>query len=269
MLAQQRQERILAEIRRSGGARVGELTGLLAVSDMTVRRDLDVLARQGLVDKVHGGATLAAQLRSDEPGFEVKSAREQWEKQAIAVEAARLVQPGSAVALSAGTTTWALAQHLLDIPSLTVVTNSVRVAEVFQRRGGAGRTLILTGGVRTPSDALVGPVADGAIRSLHFDLLFIGCHGIDARAGLTSPNIAESETNRAFIRASRCVVVVADATKWNTVGLSSFADLDEVDVLVTDPGLPAEARRVLRERVGQLAVAEHAVADRLALPSLP
>ena len=104
---------------------------------------------------------------------------------------------------------------------------------------------MLTGGVRTPSDALVGPVAVAALRSLHVDWLFLGVHGIDERAGFTTPNLVEAETNRALIAAARQVVVTADSTKWGVVGLCSMARLDDVDVVVTDDGLDAEARRLL------------------------
>ena len=116
--------------------------------------------------------------------------------------------------------------------------------------------MVLTGGVRTPSDALVGPIADIAIRSLHVDQLFLGCHGIDPAAGLTTPNLAEAETNRAFVQAARRVTVVADHTKWGIVGLSSFADLDEVDTLITDGQLHPEARALLAEQVGELIIAD-------------
>ena len=94
------------------------------------------------------------------------------------------------------------------------------------------------------------------IRSLHFDMLFIGCHGIDPVAGLTTPNLAESETNRAFVRSARRVTVIADHTKWRIVGLSSFADLEDVDTLITDGELPAEARALLTDRVGELVIAD-------------
>ncbi|MFD8260377.1 DeoR family transcriptional regulator, partial [Streptomyces griseoluteus] len=122
------------------------------------------------------------------------------------------------------------------------------------RRPGAA-TGVLSGGVRTPSDSLVGPVADRAIAALHFDLLFLGVHGISAEAGLSTPNLAEAETNRQLVRSARRVVVVADHTKWGTVGLSSFAALDDVDTLVTDGGLPAEARAEISERLRRLVVA--------------
>ena len=263
LLAEQRRALILDEVRRRGGVRVNELTRRLNVSDMTVRRDLDALARQGVVEKVHGGAVPVVETSTHEPGFEAKSALELGAKEEIARTAARMVAPGTAIALSGGTTTFALAAQLLDVPDLTVVTNSVRVADVFHaaRRPGSGEarpgaaTVVLTGGVRTPSDALVGPVADQAIRSLHFDVLFLGVHGISVEAGLSTPNLAEAETNRRLVRSARRVVVLADHTKWGTVGLSSFARLDEVDTLVTDAGLSAQTRAEMAEHLPGLVVA--------------
>jgi DeoR/GlpR family transcriptional regulator of sugar metabolism len=261
MLARHRQSLILDDIRRAGSVRVSDLTQRLGVSDMTIRRDLEVLARSGLIEKVHGGAVLPGVPSSHEPGFEAKSGLEQPAKAAIASAAAELVTPGSAIGLSAGTTTFALAKRLAGIPGLTIVTNSVRVVTLFDdsRASGPARpgqaSVVLTGGVRTPSDALVGPIADLTIRSLHLDMLFLGCHGIDPVAGLTTPNLAEAETNRAFVQAARKVTVVADHTKWGIVGLSSFADLADVDTLITDPGLAQDARELVADRVGRLVIA--------------
>lgn len=261
LLAEQRRALILDEVRRRGGVRVNELTRRLSVSDMTVRRDLDALARQGVVEKVHGGAVAVSEASTHEPGFEAKARLELGAKEAIAKAAAQLVTPGTAIALSGGTTTYALARHLLDVPDLTVVTNSVRVADAFhlstRRPGGreGAATVVLTGGIRTPSDSLVGPVADRAIGSLHFDVLFLGVHGISVEAGLSTPNLAEAETNRQFVRSARRVVVVADHTKWGTVGLSSFAALDDVDILVTDAGIPQVLREEIAEHLTDLLVA--------------
>ncbi|MGW1541627.1 DeoR/GlpR family DNA-binding transcription regulator [Streptomyces sp. NPDC002309] len=270
LLAEQRRALILDEVRRRGGVRVNELTRKLGVSDMTVRRDLDALARQGVLEKVHGGAVPVPEASTHEPGFEAKSGLELSAKEDIAKAAAQLVAPGSAIALSGGTTTYALAHQLQEVADLTVVTNSVRVADVFhaaqrssgQRQGAA--TVVLTGGVRTPSDSLVGPVADQAIATLHFDVLFLGVHGISAEAGLSTPNLAEAETNRRLVQSARRVVVVADHTKWGTVGLSSFATLDQVDTLVTDSRLADEARQEIAEHLRQLIVAgEDESADEL------
>jgi DeoR/GlpR family transcriptional regulator of sugar metabolism len=257
MLAKQRQDRILAEVRRHGGVRVSDLVDILGVSDMTVRRDLDVLARKGLVDKVHGGASALGSRAADEPGFEVKSLREPAEKEAIAARAAELVRPGTAIGLSAGTTTWVLARRLREVPDLTVVTNSVQVLEELHQAAGASeQRVVLTGGIRTPSDALVGPLAVAALDALHLDLVFMGTHGMDDRSGFTTPNLMEAETNRALVRAARRLVVVADHSKWGVVGLSSFASPEEADVLVTDSGLDPSARERMAQRVGELVIAD-------------
>ena len=269
MLAKHRQALILQEVQGAGSVRVSELTARLGVSDMTIRRDLEALARAGLIDKVHGGAVLPGAPSSHEPGFDTKSTLEQAAKAAIAYAAADMVTPGRAIGLSAGTTTFALAERLIGIPGVTIVTNSVRVVSLLRsgpaaEQGARDASVLLTGGTRTPSDALVGPIADLTIRSLHLDLLFLGCHGIDPVAGLTTPNLAEAETNRAFVQAARKVTVVADHTKWGTVGLCSFADLSEVDTLITDDGLPPEAQALIGDRVGKLVVAS--TAARIARP---
>jgi DeoR/GlpR family transcriptional regulator of sugar metabolism len=256
VLAQQRQEAILREVDRRGGARVSELVDILGVSDMTVRRDIETLAAKAMVVKVHGGATAVGRRSADEPGFHVKAEMNTAQKSAIARAAAALISPGASIALSAGTTTYAVARALLSVPNLTVVTNSPRVADLLHHAQRDDLTVVLTGGVRTPSDALAGPVADAALRSLHVDTLILGVHGIDQVAGLTTPNLIEAATNQALMATARRVIVVADHTKWGIIGLSTIAGLDQVDVLVTDAELDATARRVVSEQVGQLIVAE-------------
>jgi DeoR/GlpR family transcriptional regulator of sugar metabolism len=256
VLAQQRQARILAELRRNGAVRVADLIDLLGVSDMTVRRDLEQLAAEGVARKVHGGAVLAGQV-AFEPGFAAKSQLAQGVKQAIAAKAAEYIRPGAAIGLSAGTTTWAMARHVAAVPGLTVVTNSTTVAEAITELDTNRQvTVILTGGVRTPSAALVGPIADRTIASMHVDRLFLGVHGMDERAGFTTPNLAEATTNRAFVDSAREVIVVADSSKWGIVGLAEIAPLRAASVLVTDENLPADARRILSDFAGSVVAVE-------------
>src|SRR5205823_6340011 len=176
---------------------------------MTIRRDIEALAERGLLAKVHGGA-IAIEGTTDEPGYAAKAGQQQAEKLAIARAAAVLVNPGTAVGISAGTTTAALARELANVPELTVVTNSVPVADVFYRTGRLDQTVVLTGGTRTPSDALVGPVAQEAAARINLDLLFLGVHGMSARAGYTTPNLSEADTNRALVAAARRLVVLAE-----------------------------------------------------------
>ena len=254
LLAKQRQAAILNEVRRRGGVRVSELIDMLGVSDMTIRRDLVTLAHDGLLEKVHGGAAVLPEHSTTEPGFRAKSLREHAEKEAIAASAAEFVTPGAAIAMTAGTTTHALARRLVDVPRLTVVTNSLPLAEVLYEANGPDQTVVLTGGVRTPSDALAGAIAVEAIRSLHVDILFMGIHGMDEHAGFTAPNLLEAEVDRALVEAARQLVIVADHTKFGVVGLSTITSLDEADVLVTDDGLAPAQRELLAERVGRLIV---------------
>lgn len=252
MLAHQRQALILEQVQRAGAARVSELTEVLGVSDMTIRRDLQAMAERGLVEKVHGGAIAVGQRSADEPGFEAKATLALAEKAGIARRAADLVRPGTAVALSGGTTTWTLARLIGDVPGLTVVTNSISVADILHRTGRPDQTVVLTGGIRTPSNALIGPVAVSALRQLHVDLLFMGVHGMDLRQGFTTPNLMEADTNRALMDSAHKVIVVADHTKWGVVGLSSIAPLERADVLISDEELGSEAREGLGELVGEL-----------------
>jgi DeoR/GlpR family transcriptional regulator of sugar metabolism len=271
MLAAQRHARIMERLRTEGSVRVSDLMSELGVSDMTVRRDLEALEARGNLVKVHGGATLLRESAVHEPGFETKRALEHDAKVAIARAAAALVEPGMAVAVSAGTTTFEVCRRLLDVPRLTIVTNSVPAADALYHGGRADQTIILTGGVRTPSDALVGPFAVAALRSVNVDIVFLGVHGMHPRAGFTTPNMLEAETNQALIETGGRLVVTADHTKWGITGVSTIARLARADVVISDGLLPAQAREVLDDEAGQLVIAdarEHDGAAQAATPIL-
>lgn len=261
VVAPRRRQLILDELRRTGSVRVSSLTRTLGVSDMTVRRDLDALGEAGLLVKVHGGATTPddRSRHAEEPAFREKSGRQIAEKRGIAEAAAALVRSGTAIGVGAGTTTWyfaqAIAQATAEVRDLLVVTNSVHVADVLYDQDRPDRTVILTGGQRTPSDALVGPLAAHALEGLHLDQVFIGVHGMSQRAGFSTPNLLEADINRAFVRAADRLVVLADHTKWRTVGLSTFARLDEAHLLVSDAGLDEATRDRLAGTVGELVIA--------------
>lgn len=256
MLAAQRQHRILQELEAHGTVRVTSLSGMLGVSEMTVRRDIDALDAEGLLLRVHGGATRTGVFGAIEPEFLSKSAQETAAKRAIAAEALSLLRPDMTLLVSGGTTTYELARLLPRDLGLTVVTNSIMVANALAgpamegpaqeepalegpaqegpaRAGPAIRTVVL-GGQRTPSEALVGPVTMHALENLSADLCFMGVHGIEAHAGITSPNLLEAEVNAAMIAASEELVVLADATKYELVGLAGIAPLAAIGTLITD-----------------------------------
>ncbi|MFL6222649.1 MAG: DeoR/GlpR family DNA-binding transcription regulator [Actinomycetes bacterium] len=236
VLAQERRDAILRALLPSGAATVADLADGLGVSEMTIRRDLGILAGQQLVEKVHGGAVLARRGAA-EPHFATKRGINAAAKAAIAEAAVAMVSDGMTVALSAGTTTWQVARRLRGgaVRDLTFVTNSLNVAGALEANDW--HAIVVSGGsFRTPSDALVGPFANQTLRQLNADLLVLGVHSIDARAGLTTPNIAEAETNRVMVAGARRVVVVADSSKLGQVSLATFAGCDDVDELLTDTG---------------------------------
>ncbi|WP_404312724.1 DeoR/GlpR family DNA-binding transcription regulator [Agrococcus terreus] len=247
----ERRERIVAALRDGGVARVADLAAALGVSAMTVRRDADRLEAEGVLERVRGGVRRVRPPLTEEPAPLAKAALHRDEKARIAAVAAPLVRPGTAIGIGAGSTALALARHVADAPGVTIVTNSLQVALALEGREG----VVLTGGERTRSDALVGPVANRAAASIGLDVLFLGAHGIDAGRGCTAPNLAEAETNRALMASARQVVALVDASKWGEQALATFAALDELDVLVTDASLPAAARRAARAAVGRLLLA--------------
>jgi DeoR/GlpR family transcriptional regulator of sugar metabolism len=255
MLAAQRHTLILQEVQQRRAARISELADALDVSEMTVRRDIEVLAEQGLIYKVHGGATAIDQKSTVvEPPFQSKSLREQIAKDAIAARAAQEIRPGDSIALMGGSSVFAVAKLAARIPRLTIVTNSLPVSDLFNREGLADQTVILAGGLRTPTDSFVGAIAVDAFKSLNLDLVFMGTHGMDINGGYSSPNLLEAETNRAVRERARRLIMLADHTKWGEVGFSTFANLSDADLLVTDDLLPAEAIEALQRHVSEVAV---------------
>jgi DeoR/GlpR family transcriptional regulator of sugar metabolism len=248
-LAVQRQEAIMEMVRRDGAVRASELVERLGVSDMTVRRDIAALAGRGLVMRVHGGAVLPMSS-TDEPAFTAKSKLRVGAKAAIADEAASLVRPGDAVAISSGSTALEVARRLAQVPHITIVTNSIPATSLLSSLARDDLTLIVTGGERTPSEALAGPIAEGALGSLHTDWLFLGVHGITADGKLTTPNSAEARTSRALMQAAARSVVVADSTKWGVAGMWTIAPLSEVDAWITDTDLPRDATQAAEEWTG-------------------
>jgi DeoR/GlpR family transcriptional regulator of sugar metabolism len=257
MFADERRRLIQDEVDRSGSVTVAELTRRLGVSDMTIRRDLEHLAARQLLKKVHGGAVKVPKTAA-EPHFTQKQRLNRPEKQSIAREALPLIEAGHTVAFSAGTTTWHIAKALGEPgpeDRLTFITNSTNIALTLQENGW-GQIVLSGGSFRTPSDALVGPFAERTLKTLNADVLFLGVHGLDPNAGLTTPNIAEAETNRCLVEAAQKVVVVADHTKLGVVSLAKIIPLSRVDVLITDAGADGELLREVELAGVRVVVAE-------------
>lgn len=234
---------ILEELSARGSVAVVDLSARLGVSAATVRRDLEHLEQQHLLTRTYGGAV--AQMVSYELPLRYRSARRQDQKRRIGQEASTRVRDGAVIGLTGGTTTTEVARALVD-RQLTVVTNALNIASELAIRPNI--KLVLTGGVVRPeSYELVGPLADGALSTLHLDLAFIGADGITAVSGLTTHHEIEAHTDRALIDQASRVVVVADGSKLGRVAFARICPVSAVHELVTDGEADAGELQALRD----------------------
>lgn len=230
-----RLEAILDTIASDGQVMVGEAAERFGVSDMTVRRDLEELERQGLCRRVHGGA-VSAVSRSYEPAFAVRSEQSNDAKNRIGQDVADQLVQGETVFLDIGTSTLVVAEALRGRQSLTIITPSLRIASLLADE--ANLRVILTGGVVRPGErSLVGSMAETFLQQFFVDVAVLGVGGIDADAGLTEFNLDDAAIKRAAIGRARRIIVAADASKIGEVAFAGIAPASAVDVLVTDATL--------------------------------
>ncbi|GAA3687295.1 DeoR/GlpR family DNA-binding transcription regulator [Nonomuraea antimicrobica] len=221
---------------------VAELAVEHGVSEMTIRRDLDELAQQGVVRRVRGGA-LSLLLRGEEPPFGVREQEAVEAKRRIGAEVAALIADGEAVVLDGGTTVLEVARALVDrrVTVLPLALQAVRVLATAPRV-----RLVLPGGeVRKGELNVMGPLAESSIRALRFDTAVIGCCGLSAEHGLTAHDLPEVAVKQAAIGAARRVVVACDSGKFTRTAFGAVCPIDRLDVVVTDPGIPPEERDAL------------------------
>lgn len=252
LLPLQRQEEIYRILAMRGFASVAELAGEIAVSDMTVRRDLDTLEEQGLVQRVFGGARVRDQSAS-EALYTERLDRDRSAKEAIARTAASVVRDGDSIALDASTTAVYLARELRERP-VTVVTNSLLVAR--ELAGGSGTLIMLGGTYRPLARSLVGPMTERDFAELHVDRVFFSGKGVDAEAGVTDSHLEEVAVKRALIGGAAHVVAIADHSKYGRVALHTVASLDRVDTLVSDAPPPKKIASVLKRGDAEVLVAD-------------
>lgn len=248
MLAVQRRNETLEMLTRQDAVSVEHLAAHLAVSVSTVRRDLDELERQGKVRRVHGGAVLSTPGATDapEPPLSAREIECADEKAAIAARAAALIEPGTVVLVSGGTTTAGLAPHLSGIPGITVVTNSLDLAH---RLALVDVDLVVLGGaLRRPELSLLGSLVGHSLGELHVDHVLMSAYGIDSHSGLLGASAVECETDRQIARSARRLTVLADATKFTRRSPHRICALDTVRELVTTDSIDADDLTALRGR---------------------
>ena len=256
MYPEERQQAIAATVMSQGRASVADLAQAYDVTTETVRRDLAVLDRAGLLRRVHGGAVPVRALHLVEPSVDERESTRAGHKHAIASAAAEFIpQSGATVLFDAGTTTARVAALLPPDRELLIVTNSVPIAARLASLTSVSLQL-LGGQVRGLTQATVGERAVGMLESLRVDIAFIGTNGISVRHGLSTPDPGEAAVKRAMVACANFVVVVADSSKIGREEFVSFAPIDRVDVLVTDSEITPQDRAALTERGVDVVVAQ-------------
>jgi DeoR/GlpR family transcriptional regulator of sugar metabolism len=232
VFAAERRQLILEMVRANGAVSLRELARVVQTSEVTVRRDVRALEAEGLLDRRHGGAVLPGGF-TRESGFPQKSHLATAEKTAIADLAAGLVEEGEAIVVGAGTTTQELARRLARVPGLTVVTNSLLVAQALAH---ANRVeVVMTGGtLRGTNYALVGSGAEQSLQGLRVSRAFLSGSGLTAERGLSTSNMLSASVDRALVQAAAEVVVLADHTKLGTDTMFQTVPTDVITRLVTD-----------------------------------
>ena len=235
MLSAERRQIIADLVQKQPTIRVKDLCARFEASESTIRRDLEHLERQGILRRTYGGAVVVG----GEPTGEPRTADAlSPEKMRIGSATAKLIAEGETIYLGPGTTTLAVAHHIVDTPGITVVTNALNVATYLTQHSQV--PVLLTGGqIDRRETALLGHLAGLTLRELRADRAVIGVHGIHVPDGLTAVSLAGAQLLRAVIDLMPQVTVVADAQKWGRVGPAFLAPLEAIDTIVTGLDAPA------------------------------
>jgi DeoR/GlpR family transcriptional regulator of sugar metabolism len=248
-----RHRAIISAVEVQGTVRVVELAKQLNVTEMTIRRDLSLLERQGLLKRVHGGG-ISARGRSYEPTLVLRNTVHVAEKQRIARLADELIKEGDFIALDVGSTTFELARRLASRRNLTVITPSLLIANVLANLPEL--RLILPGGIVRPGEtSMVGELSHRALEMFHVDRLFLGVGSIDSTAGLTEYNWDDTLVKQAMLKTAKQVIALADASKFERIATVKIAPLEALDVLVTDQAPPAGLAKALQKAEVKVLVA--------------
>lgn len=219
-------------IRKEKAVRVEDLAERLNVSENTIRRDLNMLARKGMVERTKGGAVSNMEGLS-EKSFSTRKDRNRDSKESIAELACRQIKRGDTIILDGGTTAIALAEKISELDHITVLTNSLDVANILTEAPGI--TLVLSGGIyNSNSRTMIGLPAEKFFTEIHADTLFLAVTGITAEQGLSDQNMFETPVKLKMLQCAGKIIVLADSSKFGRAAFSPICKLSEVDLLITD-----------------------------------
>lgn len=241
----ERHAALIEKLRTAEHVTVVELAEETGCSEMTIRRDLDQLADQGVLRRVRGGA-VSLLLRGEAMPFPVREHEAAEVKQRIAAEVASLLSDGEAVILDSGTTTLAVARALVR-RRLTVVPLDLHSTNALS--GAPGVRLLIPGGQTEPGTlSFTGPLTENALRSLRVDTAVLGVCGLSAEHGLTAHDLPEVPVKQAAIAAARRTIAVCDAAKFGRTGLGRVCPITDLDMVITDRTAPPDATAPIQAR---------------------
>lgn len=245
MKSAERQRVIVERLRVATRVGVAELVEATGASDMTVRRDLDYLAAQGVLKRVHGGA-VTAMPTGLEPPFAARATAALGSKQAIAKSAVEHIRDGETIVLDSGTTALEVARLLHD-RTVTVMPLSLHVAQELVDAPGV--RLLMPGGEPRPGElAMVGPLTLASLRLLRFDVAVLSPCAFSLEAGLTAFDLGDAEVKQQALAVATRSIVLVDGAKWDRAALAYICPADRPDLIITDSSAPDEALAVLAQR---------------------
>ncbi|MBP3548567.1 MAG: DeoR/GlpR transcriptional regulator [Alistipes sp.] len=254
MTKEERHERILEMSLKYESISVAELSNLLNVSTVTVRKDLAELEKANKLYRSHGKAILINPYTSNRSVNE-KSKLAAEEKMAIGRVAASLIDKDDSIIIASGTTVHALAHNIKPIHKLTVISASLQVSEILS--SDEAIDIIQLGGIlRHSSLSVVGKYAEGLLPTFCCSKLFLGVDGIDFEFGITTTDIREAELNRVMMHTAQKTIVLADSSKFHRRGFSKISNIEDVDVIITDAGITDSIRRHIEELGIELLIAQ-------------
>lgn len=246
MTINERHDLIIKELDARGSVSVTDLSDILNVSEVTIRKDLTMLEQKNILYRAHGKAIKINPYINDRD-VNIKEKQNIAEKIAIGRRAAEMIEPNDSIIIASGTTVQFFAREVHPSGHLTVITSALNVASILSKDRNS-EVIQLGGIVRGSSLSAVGCDTERMLENFSGTKLFIGVDGLDVEYGLSTTNLLEANLNRAMIRSAQKIIVLTDSTKFGRRGFSRICDVDEVNQIITDPGIPQHILDQLRQR---------------------
>lgn len=241
-----RRKKILERIHETGEVLITDLSKEFAVSEVTIRNDLEHLERKNQLIRARGGAIHSENHVGIDQRLTEKKKLHTQEKSAIGKKAASLIQSGETIIIDSGSTTAEIVRHLGELRPLNVITNALNIANLLMAYSNIN--VIIPGGyLRQNSMSLVGPLAEKNLRSFYVDKLFLSTDGFDTTQGIFTPNIDEAHLNAMMINIAKEVILVTDSSKFKRKSLAFICTIDKIKTVVTDKNIPDDDRKRLED----------------------